>query len=98
MQAAGQNTKDKHVETAIHHWAPRFVSSGVPLTDFEEVTAGISRWDQWCAAWSARAEIHEGIGRKVLEKAINSRPENTSIARQSATTSASSCSCTTSRK
>jgi hypothetical protein len=29
--------KDRRV--AIHHWAPRFVWSGVPLTDFEEVTA-----------------------------------------------------------
>jgi len=60
------NTKDQRVETAIHHWAPRFVSSGVPLTDFEEVTAGISRWDDWCAAWSARAAIHEGLGREAL--------------------------------
>ena len=66
MQTAGQPAKDKHVETAIHHWAPRFVSSGVPLTDFEEVTAGISRWDQWCAAWGARAAVHESIGRKAL--------------------------------
>ncbi len=58
--------KDKRVEIAIHHWAPRFVSSGVPLTDFEEVTAGISRWDEWCAGWSARGGIHEELGRKAL--------------------------------
>ncbi len=58
--------KDKRVEIAIHHWAPRFVASGVPLTDFEEVTAGITRWDEWCAAWSARAAIHEELGRKAL--------------------------------
>ena len=66
MQAAGQPAKDARVETAIHHWAPRFVSSGVPLTDFEEVTAGISRWDEWCAAWGARAAVHEELGRKAL--------------------------------
>lgn len=66
MQDAAQPARDKLVETAIHHWAPRFVSSGVPLTDFEEVTAGISRWDQWCAAWSARAAVHEELGRKSL--------------------------------
>jgi len=58
--------KDKRIEIAIHHWSPRFVSSGVPLTDFTEVTAGLSRWDDWCAAWSARAAIHEGLGRKAL--------------------------------
>lgn len=25
--------KDKRVEIAIHHWASRFVASGIPLTD-----------------------------------------------------------------
>ena len=58
--------KDKRVEIAIHAWSPRFVASGVPLTDFEEVTAGITHWDEWCAAWSARAAIHEELGRKAL--------------------------------
>jgi 2,6-dihydroxypseudooxynicotine hydrolase len=66
MDSAAKPAKDKRVEIAIHHWAPRFVSSGVPLTDFEEVTASLSRWDDWCAAWSARAAIHEDIGRKAL--------------------------------
>jgi 2,6-dihydroxypseudooxynicotine hydrolase len=51
--------KDKRVEIAIRAWSPRFVASGVPLTDFEEVTAGIARWDDWCAAWSARAAAFE---------------------------------------
>jgi 2,6-dihydroxypseudooxynicotine hydrolase len=58
--------KDKRIEIAIRNWAPRFVASGVPLTDFQEVTAGIVRWDEWCAAWSARAAIHEGLARKAL--------------------------------
>jgi len=58
--------KDKRVEIAIRAWAPRFVAAGVPLTDFEEVTAGITQWDAWCAAWSARAAIHEGLGRQAL--------------------------------
>ena len=39
---------DALVASAIHHWAPRFVANGVPLTDFQEVTAGISRWADWC--------------------------------------------------
>src|SRR6266542_6955988 len=40
--------KDSRVEAAISHWAPRFVANGVPLVDFQEVTAGISRWEDWC--------------------------------------------------
>jgi len=57
---------DARVQSAIAHWAPRFVSNGVPLTDFEEVTAGIERWEDWCRAWSARAAIHEVLGRTAL--------------------------------
>jgi dienelactone hydrolase len=57
---------DARVKSAIAHWAPRFVANGVPLTDFEEVTAGIERWEDWCKAWSARGAVHEEIGRKAL--------------------------------
>jgi dienelactone hydrolase len=62
------NTKDARVNAAIAHWAPRFVANGVALTDFEEVTAEINTFDQWCRAWSARAEIHESMGREALAK------------------------------
>src|SRR5262249_37529739 len=44
----------------------RFVANGVVLTDFEEVTASIGRWEDWCAAWSARAAVHEALGREAL--------------------------------
>jgi 2,6-dihydroxypseudooxynicotine hydrolase len=57
---------DARVQSAIAHWAPRFVSNGVPLTDFEDVTAGVERWEDWCRAWSARAAVHEELGRKAL--------------------------------
>ena len=51
--------KDPRVEAAIAHWAPRFVANGVPLADFQEVTACCERWEDWCSLWSARAAIHE---------------------------------------
>ena len=57
---------DARVQAAVAHWAPRFVANGVPLSDFEEVTASVTRWDDWCAAWSARAGVHEGLGREAL--------------------------------
>jgi dienelactone hydrolase len=66
MDTVAKPGRDKRVEIALHHWAPRFVSSGVPLTDFQEVAGGITRWDEWCAAWSARAAIHEDLGRQAL--------------------------------
>jgi len=58
--------KDQKVASAISHWAPRFVSNGVLLADFEEVTASLERWDDWCAAWSKRAALHEELGRASL--------------------------------
>ena len=57
---------DARVASAISHWAPRFVSNGVLLADFEDVTASIERWEDWCAAWCARAAIHESLGREAL--------------------------------
>jgi dipeptidyl aminopeptidase/acylaminoacyl peptidase len=58
--------RDARVEAAIAHWAPRFISNGVLLADFQEVTAGLSRWDDWCRAWSERAAVHEALGREAL--------------------------------
>jgi dipeptidyl aminopeptidase/acylaminoacyl peptidase len=57
---------DPRVTSAIAHWAPRFVANGVALADFEDVTASLKSWDDWCAAWSARAAVHEAIGRAAL--------------------------------
>ena len=61
-------TMDARVEAAISHWAPRFVANGVPLADFQEVTAAIERWEDWCGAWSARAAVHETLGREALSR------------------------------
>ena len=59
-------SKDPRVESAVAHWAPRFVSNGVLLADFEEVTKSINRWEDWCEAWSMRATVHEALGRDAL--------------------------------
>jgi 2,6-dihydroxypseudooxynicotine hydrolase len=61
-------SSDPRVAAAIAHWAPRFVSNGVLLADFEEVTAGIERWEDWCAAWCRRGEVHEALGREALKR------------------------------
>lgn len=59
--------RDPRVAAAIAHWAPRFVANGVPMVDFQEVTASITRWEDWCSAWSARGAIHEALGRRALD-------------------------------
>ena len=59
--------QDPRVSSAISHWAPRFVSNGVLLADFEDVTRSLERWEDWCAAWSERAAVHELLGRDSLK-------------------------------
>jgi len=59
---------DPRLQAAIAHWGPRFVANGVVLTDFEEVTGSLKSYDDWCAAWSARAAHHEEVGREALKR------------------------------
>ncbi len=57
---------DPRVEAAIAHWAPRYVEDGVPVGDFQEVTRSVERWEDWCAAWTARGAVHEAEGDEAL--------------------------------
>jgi len=61
-------TQDARVRSALSHWAPRFVANGIILTDFQEVTSSIRSWDEWCAKWSAKADVHENLGREALSR------------------------------
>jgi 2,6-dihydroxypseudooxynicotine hydrolase len=58
--------KDALIASAIAHWAPRFVSNGISLAEFEEVTASLERREDWCKAWCAKGEGHEKLGRDAL--------------------------------
>ena len=57
---------DERVASAISHWAPRFTTNGVSVADFERVTAGLRRWEDWCAAWSAVAAEHEELAAEAM--------------------------------
>ncbi len=59
---------DERLASAIAHWAPRFTANGVAPPDFEEITSPLERWDEWCAAWSAGAEVHERLGHAALDE------------------------------
>jgi dienelactone hydrolase len=61
-------SSDPLLKAAIAHWGPRFVANGVVLTDFEEITASLSSYNDWCRAWSARAAHHEELGRAALKE------------------------------
>ena len=59
--------KDSKVQSAISHWAPRFVSNGVLLADFEEVTASL---DYCCAVRGVDCEIGKRCKRFIWESPI----------------------------
>ena len=58
--------QDERVASAIAHWGPRFTVNGVTAADFTRVTAGLERWEDWCAAWSRAGSVHEDLGRQAL--------------------------------
>ena len=59
---------DDRVASAIAHWAPRFTTNGVTVSDFQRVTGRIERWADWCAAWSEKGAEHEALGRRALDE------------------------------
>lgn len=58
---------DSQIAAASAHWSHRLVANGVPLADFQDVTGSISRWEEWCSAWSAKASIHEALGQTAFD-------------------------------
>jgi 2,6-dihydroxypseudooxynicotine hydrolase len=58
--------QDTRLKAAVAHWGHRFFTNGVIPADYQEVTASLTSWDDWCAAWCKRAAIHEAIGREAL--------------------------------
>jgi 2,6-dihydroxypseudooxynicotine hydrolase len=59
-----QVATDERVRSAIEHWAPRFVSNGVDMNDFQRVTARVERWDDWCREWSTCGAMHAQLGER----------------------------------
>jgi 2,6-dihydroxypseudooxynicotine hydrolase len=55
--------RDRRVQAAIDHWAPRFITMGVDYNDFVRTTGAVERWEDWLAAWSAVADQHLELAR-----------------------------------
>ncbi len=54
----------------LHHaanWEARFTVNGVAASDFHDVLNSLTSWDDWCGTWSARAAVHERLGREALD-------------------------------
>ena len=68
----------------LHHalnWESRFTVNGVAASDFHDVMNALTSWDDWCRVWSARAKVHEDLGREAMaEKAHVTAAEHLSRA------------------
>ncbi|MCU1546886.1 MAG: protein of unknown function hydrolase family protein [Homoserinimonas sp.] len=72
---------DELVASARAHWGPRITANGVPVGDFDRVTAKIDSWSQWCSEWSAAAAAHEALGKAAIaESRLKSAGEHFSTA------------------
>jgi pimeloyl-ACP methyl ester carboxylesterase len=49
---------DARVQSAIDHWAPRFVQAGMDYSDFARTSAGVERWEDWLDAFAALGDAH----------------------------------------
>lgn len=57
---------DSLLDTVIANWGPRFTANGVDPADYQRLTSSLTRWDDWCAVWSAGAEEHLALGEEAL--------------------------------
>ena len=55
---------DSRVQSAIDHWAPRFVQGGVDFNDFQRTVLRIERWEDWLDAWRALGDLHAELARE----------------------------------
>ena len=55
---------DPRVQSAIDHWAPRFIQAGMDYSDFAQVSAGVERWEDWLDAFAALGDMHAARARE----------------------------------
>lgn len=56
--------RDESVQSAIDNWAPRFLANGIDYNDFQRVTASLTRWEDWCQAWSECGAAYERMAQE----------------------------------
>ncbi len=68
MNSISGDQPDNLVREATIHWAPRFTTNGVAVSDFNSITSSVMKWEDWADAWIDSGQGHEKLGRKALEE------------------------------
>jgi dienelactone hydrolase len=58
--------QDSLVKEATAHWAPRFTTNGVAVSDFNRLTRSIQRWSDWCSEWVDAGHLHRDLGHEAM--------------------------------
>jgi pimeloyl-ACP methyl ester carboxylesterase len=58
---------DTRVQSAIDHWAPRFIQAGMDYSDFLRTIAGVERWEDWLDAFAALGDFHAARAAEAAE-------------------------------
>jgi hypothetical protein len=85
LQQSATKEETPMSDPRLHHaanWLSRFTVNGVAASDFHDVLSSLTSWDDWCRAWSARAAVHEGLGREALAESHSSARASISRARR----------------
>lgn len=59
---------DPQVDLIFQHFTPRYVETGVNMSDLLRLRARIQHWADWCRMWSEMAACHEALAMEALEK------------------------------
>ena len=55
---------DVEVQSAIAHWAPRFIQNGVDYNDFVATVARVGTWAEWLPEWRRTADAAAALARE----------------------------------
>jgi pimeloyl-ACP methyl ester carboxylesterase len=55
---------DPRVQSAIDHWAPRFVQAGMDYSDFLRTVRGVELWEDWLDGFAALGDAHAARARE----------------------------------
>ena len=55
---------DARVQAAIDNWAPRMVTNGVDLGDFNRTTAKVESWEEWIDCWCELGDFHLSLAQE----------------------------------
>ncbi len=68
MNSPSSDQRDILVQEATAHWAPRFTTNGVAVSDFNTITSSVMKWEDWADAWIEAGRGHEALGTQALDE------------------------------